>query len=235
VAHYQTRGIGEKDAERIARSGLFWAVWGADCGKAPPPRSLRKLIVEGAPSVLIRVFIEAGNYKNETALEPFRACAKTTGMDPLIHLAVANAEVLSVLWELFPNPIKDAQKLDVEVDPNTPNHFGKTPLMVAAQQNQVKSATLLLDHGASLERTTFKKGEAMGDPELAHDARTALMYAGARGSLEMIRLLVNRGADKYAADTKGRRALHYLLGQGPVAANPTLTPAELAEAAKLLY
>jgi ankyrin repeat protein len=156
-------------------------------------------------------------------------------MDPLIHVAVLNPDVLPVLWELFPQPLENAKSLDIEVDPNTPNHFGKTPLMVAAQQNQLKSAKLLLDRGASLERTTFKKGDAMGDPELAHDARTALMYAAARGSLEMIRLLVDRGADKHAADTKGRRALHYLLGQGPVAANTTLSAVELAEAAMLLY
>lgn len=61
------------------------------------------------------------------------------------------------------------------------------------------------------------------------------MYAAARGSLDMIRLLLDRGADKYASDTKGRRALHYLLGQGPVAANPKLSGAELAEATKRLY
>jgi len=234
VAHYQTRGIGDKDAERIAHSGLFGVVFGAACGNAAPPRSLRKLIVDGASPELIRGFIEAGEYKNDSHLEAFRECAKLTGLDPLIHLAVSNPNVLPILWELFPTKIKDAETLDVQVDPNTPNHFGKTPLMVAAQQNQVKSATLLLDRGASLERTTFKQG-GLGDPELAHDARTALMYAAARGSIEMIRLLIDRGADKHAADTKGRRALHYLLGQGPVAANSTLSPAELAEAAKLLY
>jgi hypothetical protein len=235
VAHYQTRGISEKDAERIARSGLFWVVWGAACGNAAPERSLRKRIVDGESADEIRVFIGAGETTNETRLEHFRECAKTTGMDPLIHIAVLNPDVLPVLWEMFPKPMENAKTLDLEVDPNTPNYFGKTPIMVAAQQNQLKSAKLLLDHGASLERTTFKKGDSMGEPELGNDARTALMYAAARGSLEMMRLLLDHGADKHAADTKGRRALHYLLGQGPVAANSTLSATEVAQAATLLY
>jgi len=95
----------------------------------------------------------------------------------------------------------------------------------------VEAARLLLQRGAAVDRTTFQPN----DPRLASDARTALMYAAARGSLPMIRLLLDAGADKYAADTKGRRALHYLLGHGPVPANGVLSPAELAEAAKLLF
>ncbi len=235
IAHYKTRGLSDEEAERVARSGLFRIVWGASCGDAPPPRTLRKLFVDGASAAEIRTFIEAGEHKDETRLEPFRECSRTTGMDPLVHVAVFNPEALPVLWELFPKSLDNAKVLDIEIDPNTPNQFGKTPLMVAAQQDQVKSAKLLIDRGASLERSTFKVVDATGEPELGHDARTALMYAAARGSLEMIRLLLDRGADKYTADTKGRRAVHYLLGQGPVAANAKLSAPELAEAAKLLY
>ena len=235
VAHYKRRGIDEQDAEKIARAGLFRVVWGAHCGKAPPSRSLRKLVVDKAPISEIRAFVEKGEYQDENKLEPFHECAEQTGMDPLIHMAVLYPEVLPVLWELFAKPVEKAKNLDLEIDPNTPNAFGKTPLMVAAQQDQVQSAKLLLDRGASMDRTTYKRPTQSDDMELGHDARTALMYAAARGSLDMIRLLLDRGADKYAADTKGRRALHYLLGQGPVAANPKLSSAELAEAAKLLY
>ncbi|HRI62905.1 MAG TPA: ankyrin repeat domain-containing protein [Polyangium sp.] len=234
-AHYKARRIAEKDAERIAHAALFQAVWGADCGKAAPGRTLRKLVVDGAPESEIRAFVAAKEYEDEKRLEPFRACAKLTGTDPLIHLAVLAPHLLPVLWELFPKPMERAKDLDVEVDPNMPNLFGKTPLMVAAQQNQLQAAKLLLDHGAAIDRTTFKKVPPSEEPELAHDARTALMYAAARGSFDMIRLLLDRGADKYAADTKGRRPVHYLLGLGPVAANPKLSAAEVSEAVKLLY
>lgn len=235
IAHYKLRGINETDAEKMARAGMFRVVWGADCGKAPPPYSLRKLVVDGAPASKIRAFVESNQYKNEEKLEPFRECAEVTGIDPLVHVAVMNPDALATLWELFPHTPEHATELDLELDPNMPNVFGKTPLMVAAQQNQVESAKRLLDRGASIHRTTFKRGNQMEHVDLGHDARTALMYAAARGSLDMIRLLLDRGADKYAADTKGRRAVHYLLGLGPVQANPTLSVAERAEAAKLLY
>jgi len=235
MAHYKTRGIDEKDAEKIARAGLFGVVWGASCGKAPQPRSLRKLVFDSAPVAEIRAFVEKLEYQDEAKLEPFRECSEQTGIDPLIHMAVLYPDALPVLWELFAKPVENAKSFDIEVDPNTPNQFGKTPLMVAAQQDQVQSAKMLLDRGASIDRTTFKRPAQTDDVELGHDARTALMYAAARGSLDMIRLLLDRGADKYAADTKGRRAIPYLLGQGPVAANPKLSGAELAEAAKLLY
>lgn len=235
VAYNKLLKMTDEEAENAAHKGLFQGVWGANCGEAAPPKSLRKLIVDGATNAEISAFVADGTYKDERSLEPFRKCAEVTGLEPLIHMAVLNPDVLPLLWELFPQKIDNAASLDIEVDPNMPNVFGKTPLMVAAQQNQVKAAKLLLDHGASVERSTFRKLLSAGEREMAYDARTALMYAAARGSLEMIRLLLDRGADKYATDTKGRRALHYLVGRGPVAANPLLSPTELAEAAKLLY
>ncbi|MDC0741751.1 ankyrin repeat domain-containing protein [Polyangium mundeleinium] len=230
VAHYQTRGLDEKQAKHAAHVGLFEAVWGASCGDAPPRRSLRKLVTDGAPAAELRVFIQAGEPQNAARLAPFETCAKTTGKDPLVHMAVLNPAALPVLWEISVEPGKESE-LDLVVDPNAPNDFGKTPLMAAAQQDRVEAARLLLQRGAAVDRTTFQPH----DPRLASDARTALMYAAARGSLPMIRLLLDAGADKYAADTKGRRALHYLLGHGPVPANRVLSPVELTEAAKLLF
>jgi len=235
IAYNKTRKLNDGEAERAAHAGLFQAVWGADCGKAAPPKSLRKLIVDGASNAEISAFVADGTYKDERHLEPFRKCAEVTGLEPLIHMAVLNPDVMPLLWELFPQKIDNAASLDIEVDPNMPNAFGKTPLMVAAQQNQVKAAKMLLDHGASVERSTFRKTIESYEREMAYDARTALMYAASRGSLELIRLLLDRGADKYAADTKGLRAVHYLVGRGPVAPNPLLSPGEMAEAVKLLY
>lgn len=237
IAYYKTRGLSADEAGKAAQAALFQAVWGAQCGKAGPLKSLRKLIADGASPAEIRAFAGTEEYKDEKRLEPFRECAKVTGLEPLIHMAVLNPDVMPVLWELFPQKLENAASLDVEVevDPNMPNAFGKTPLMVAAQQNQVKAAKLLIEHGASIERTTYRKAIESYDREMAHDARTVLMYAAARGSLELIRLLLDKGADKYAADTRGLRAVHYLLGYGPVAANPVLSNADMAEAAKLLY
>ncbi|MDI1447614.1 ankyrin repeat domain-containing protein [Polyangium sp. 6x1] len=229
VVHYQTRGLDEKQAKHVAHVGLFEVVWGAACGDAPPPRSLRKLVTDGAPAAEIRAFIEKGEHKDAARLAPFNKCAAHTGKDPLMHMAVLDPAALPILWEISVEPQEESE-LDLALDPNEPNEFGKTPLMAAAQQNRVESARLLLERGAAVDRTTFKTR----DFKLGSDARTALMYAAARGSLPMIRLLLDAGADKYAADTKGRTALHYLLGHGPVPTNPVLSPTELAEAAKLL-
>jgi hypothetical protein len=230
IAHYRSRGLDETEAEHVAHVGLFEVVWGAWCGNAVPPRSLRKLVVDGAPAAEIRAFIQAGEHKDAARLEPFRTCAKRSGTDPLVHMAVLNPAALPVLWEIPADPANET-KLDLVLDPNAPNDFGKTPLMAAAQQDRVESARLLLERGAALDRTTLMLGEY----RLGHDARTALMYAAARGSLPMIRLLLDKGADRYAADTKGRIPLHYLLGHGPVPPNAVLSPAELAEAAALLF
>jgi len=232
VAHYKTRGFSEKEANDAALNGLSDVVWGSACGGAAPPRSVRKLVVDGAPAAEIRAFFQAGEHKDPARLAPFLECAKAGAMDPLAHVAVLNPGALQVLWEQTNALVaEDPQKLDLVFEANAPNAFGKTPLMAAAQQDQIESARFLLDHGASPFATTL----APPSTRLGHDARTALMYAAARGSLAMIKLLLDAGIDKYAADTKGRIALHYLLGHGPVAANPKLSGAELAEAVKLLY
>lgn len=51
----------------------------------------------------------------------------------------------------------------------------------------------------------------------------------------MIRILLNAGADPYQADTKGKRAIDYLLGFGPTPGNALLSPADRTSAALLLF
>jgi hypothetical protein len=231
IAYYKKAGLNEDEAARAARRGIFGAVWGADCGKAPPLQSLRRLLVNGAPVAEIRAFIESGEHLKEANLAPFTKCRETAEMDPLIHVAVGQPAALRLLWEkLHGLPLDQAGNLDLAIDVDAPNGFGKTPLMTAAQFDQIEAARFLLSQGARVNRDTFQKGYQ----PLAHDARTALMYAASRGSLAMIKLLLDAGADPHKADTRGRKPLHYLLGYGPVRRNAKLSPAELGEAAKLL-
>lgn len=214
IPWYMRRGLNADEAARAAKTGLFDVVWGARCGDGAPTPSLRGLLLDKAPVAEIR---EALSGREREALEVTR-CAVHAGLDPLVHVAVVHPQALALLLER-------GAKAD------EPNSFGKTPLMAAAQANQIDSVRLLLDHSATVNATTWQQE---GRP-LAHDGRSALMYAAANASLPVIKLLLERGADPHLADSKGRRAIDYLLGFGPVPANAVTNADERAEAARLLY
>jgi hypothetical protein len=218
AALYQTRGLSADESRRAAKTGLFALVLGANCGDASPQHSPRAtLLAGGVPDDLATL---APDDATHDAPET-EACAEFAGMDPLLHVAVASPRALDALLARGGSPdLRDS--------------IGKTPLMLAAQHDRIESAKLLLAHHAAVDATTYVKAEPWGYT-LSHDARTPLMYAAASGSLEMIRLLLDAGADPYRADSKGRRALDYLLGFGPVGANRKLSELERKEAARLLF
>lgn len=218
AAYGRKRGMTEADAARAARTALFGLVFGAECGDAAPGDSTRALLLGGAPAATV---IPRLGRDGEGESPAVIACSATAGLDPLEHVAVLNPTVLEHLL------IKGS-----EVDAG--NDFGKTPLMAAAQFDRIDSARILLSRGAAVGAVTWQGPDAL-EATLYHDARSALMYAAANASLPMIRLLLRAGADPYQADSKGRRAVDYLLGFGPTAPNPKLTPAERAEAVRLLF
>lgn len=209
---YVRQGLERAEAEKAAKTGLFRVVWGANCGDGAPTPSLRGLVMDKAPLADIREAL-AGKEAPEVT-----RCAVHAGLDPLLLVAVGHPPALALL-------------LERGAKPDERNSFGKTALMTAAQHDSLDSARLLLDKGAAVNATTWMQDGA----GLSHDGRTALMYAAAHGSLPLIRLLLDHGADPHQADTKGSRAIDYLLGFGPIPANPRLNPDDRAEAARLLY
>lgn len=218
VAFYQLRGLNDEESRRAAKTGLFGAVLGAECGGAVTRASPRAtLLAGGVPQDLAR--LDPADTQHDSP--ETEACAEFAGMDPLLHVAVASPKALELLLPRVQNV-------------NLGDDIGKTPLMVAAQHDLIESARLLLAHQAAVNATTMQARDASGYA-LAHDARTPLMYAAASGSFAMINLLLDAGADPYQVDTKGSRAIDYLLGFGPVAANPRLTPTQRAEATRLLF
>jgi ankyrin repeat protein len=207
------------ESRRAAKAGLFAAVLGADCGGGVPASSPRALLLSGeVPANLAEL---APDDAEHDAPET-EACAGSADMDPLLHVAVASPRALAALLDRTP-------------DADLRDPIGKTPLMVAAQHDLVDSARLLLAHKAEVNTTTFAKTDGYTRNGLAHDARSPLMYAAASGSLVMIRLLLDAGADPYQADSKGARAIDYLLGYGPVEANRRLTAKERLQAAAWLF
>ncbi|KAI1685883.1 Serine/threonine-protein phosphatase 6 regulatory ankyrin repeat protein [Pyrenophora tritici-repentis] len=71
---------------------------------------------------------------------------------------------------------------------------GKTPLQVAASYNG--AVELLLDLGADIERSDIHR-------------RAALLHATSRGHMEVVRILVQRGANVSAVERNGCSSFHH--------------------------
>ena len=99
-------------------------------------------------------------------------------------------------------------QIDQGIPFDAPDKQGFRPLHLAAQQEQVAAATLLLDAGAEV------------DPQNAF-GNTPLWVAvfNSRGDGELIRLLRERGADPLAANNSGQTpvGLARLIANYPVA------------------
>ncbi|MDO8605406.1 MAG: ankyrin repeat domain-containing protein [Phaeospirillum sp.] len=229
--YFHAKGLDETESDAAAQRALFASAYGSNCGDGRPPRSLRKLVMdEAAPEEIAALLKEPSSMDPR----PFADCAFFAPFDPLLHVTVGHPAALPLLWQA-------AEHAPAEVDPeglravrqvNARNHFGKTALMAAAQADRIDSVRFLLNHGAWINADTWQVAKVR---TLAHDSRTALMYAAGNGSAPLIKALLEAGADRFQADSKGRRAIDYLLGTGPGPANARLTPAERGDVARLLY
>lgn len=101
--------------------------------------------------------------------------------------------------------------LQQKLSPNDPNTFGKTPLMYAAQYNQLESARLLLDAGADVNAETIIPADDCNFT-LSKYGMTALHYAVRYSSKDLIELLLEKGANPYAktSEKHGGRPIDWL-------------------------
>ncbi len=217
IAYDQHLGLTAKQAARAARNAIFQSVWGAECGGRPPQKSARSLLIDRAPADIVMQWL---SIHGAVELPEIAECAKEAGIEPLLLVAVGDPAALPLVF-------KQAEGVDQK------NSIGKTALMAAAQFDEVESARFLLAQKAEVNAHTWQTDEYA--PALFDDARTPLMYAAANASLPLIKVLLAAGADLYQADTKGFRAIDYLLGFGPTSPNPRLSTAERAEALSLLF
>jgi hypothetical protein len=100
--------------------------------------------------------------------------------DSLLNVAIAYPEALRYL-------------LDKGFDPNRANAFGKTPLMYAAQYNQLEAARLLLKAGADPNARTSAPPFDCGF-RLSTTGTTPLHYAVRNAATPLIGLLLQSGA-----------------------------------------
>lgn len=80
-------------------------------------------------------------------------------------------------------------------NPDVQDELGRTPLMNAARTGDLRSVLHLLEHRADPNVATRKS------------RWTALMWAARRGKVDVIKALLDAGADLRAVDAKGENAL----------------------------
>lgn len=228
AAHYQDLlGIPENEVEELAGRALLARIFGIK--GASYKGSLSDQVLSGAPLAAIQQDL-ISSAKGIFARSP--APSFTGNNEPLLMIAIPRPEVVSLL-------------LEHGADPNVTNDFGKTPLMAAAQYDDLQSVNALLNAGAQINAKSshptkvphndiFKpEDQRCNAYNIKFGERTALMYAAANASRPVIEALLKAGADPTMVDSEGNNAEDYLSGRGPTARNPHLSYEERREIAAL--
>lgn len=235
LARHYRDAFGLSGSEALDAAGIALLIPALEGQWAPPQRSgLRYMILEGVPFDLIEAAILGAPSRDQVPMTLIGVTRTDAGWfqagnpDPLISIAVDRPEALGLLlrhrWQDRVR-MEGLARGDQRVDPNARNGIGKTPLMVAAERNRLRSARMLLDAGAD-------PNLALDAPDLRHGRRTALLYAAASGSRSVIEALLDAGADPVAVDSLGFGVRDYLEGRGPTGANVHLSATDLAELAE---
>jgi hypothetical protein len=148
--------------------------------------------------------------------------------DNILNIAIEYPEALRYL-------------LEKGADPNAANAFGKTPLMYAAQHNQLEAARILLAAGADPNATTIIPSDSCYYSISTSDM-TPLHYAARYAGLPLIKLLVESGAQTFHQTNRDEEdAEHPLDWLNKYTSkikdeeqNPNLAAADVNKAAQLL-
>ncbi|ECQ1391140.1 ankyrin repeat domain-containing protein [Campylobacter coli] len=111
---------------------------------------------------------------------------------------------------------------------NQANAFGKTPLFYAIEFNRLDIIKLLLDNGANVNQKYINNNEKLALSAnigsntpyfitfcaLEHTSKNVLMHAAAYGNVEILKLLISKGANFNAVDDLGFNALDFSLAAG---------------------
>lgn len=111
---------------------------------------------------------------------------------------------------------------------NEANAFGKTPIFYAIEFNHLDIIKLLLENKADVNQKYINNNEKLALSAnigsntpyfitfcaLEHTSKNVLMHAAAYGDVEILRLLVSKGANINARDDLGFNALDFALAAG---------------------
>jgi uncharacterized protein YecT (DUF1311 family) len=146
----------------------------------------------------------------DAALERLRGQDDARALEEVLSRVLANA----VEW-----PWALDQLLRAGADPNAPNDFGKTPLMVAAHMNRVDSVRRLLAAGANVHAAA-PADKIYACAERLQIRRTVLAYAAENASPVLMKVIVDAGASIPESESEQREFSAFL------AKNPRLSSAE---------
>jgi hypothetical protein len=141
-----------------------------------------------------------------TAIAEHRPMSDITALRGVPDLHRMDTESILVLAIQYPEALKYLIKSGAR--PDEPNAFGKTPLMYAAQYDQLESAIILLDAGADPNASTYIPQDTCYYT-LRTNAMTPLHYAVRYGSAPLINLLLDRGALTFANSTSDTSSQGY--------------------------
>lgn len=112
------------------------------------------------------------------------------------------------LWSAtFNDPDKVEFLLERGADANSTTKFGFTPLMQAAQRDNVIPIKALLKYGANVNAKDFGEDDLSGITPFDYHGETALMRAALKGNIHVIKELIKCGADSKIKNKNGKTAL----------------------------
>lgn len=229
--HYEESfGFSPQDAKLAAHRALWDQIsyLGAPEEALPPaPSALIRAIVTGAPVTEVEQLLaaqeaaEGGNYEGQRA-----------------DLALAAANRPDILRLLIQR----------EYEVNIADDTGRTPLIEASAIGNVDVLDLLKEYGTNPNAATFPRSREEiaaawsagsicgGWPDMAatNGHETPLMQAAQFGSLAAIKALLAMGADKTELDSRGFKAVDYLIVRNPALALAKMSEADIKEARSLL-